>query len=154
MIPWRRINNTFSGISERFRQEPYLLINFILAGMILLIFAYSGYFSPEKDDYPVVCIHEQLTGEQCVSCGISHSFSLIIRGRISEAYEWNPYGLRVFIFFMAQLLMRILFSIFYIKHPETNSQLILYDVTVSAMLFIVCFMPFIESILKSFEGIL
>ena len=124
MIPWRKKNNLFAQLSERFKSEPYLVINLIFAGIILLVFIYSGLFSPEKENYPVVCIHEKLTGEPCASCGLSHSFSLIIRGKISEAYEWNIYGPRIFIFFAAQLLMRILFSIFYIKYPETGRQLI------------------------------
>ena len=42
----------------------------IFAGVILLIFAYSGIFSPDKDNYPVTCIHEKLTGLPCVSCGL------------------------------------------------------------------------------------
>lgn len=150
MTPWIRKSNDGSGLLGRFNSEPYLLINLILTGVILLIFAYSGFFSPEKDNYPVVCIHEKLTGEPCVSCGLSHSFSLVLRGRISEAYDWNVYGLRVFIFFAAQLVMRIVFSIFYLKYPDTSKQLITYDIAVSIMLFLVTFLPFIESIFKSF----
>lgn len=144
MTAWIRKNNSFSDLIERFRREPYLQINLIFTGVILLGFAYSGFFSPVVDNYPVVCIHEKLTGEPCVSCGLSHSFSLIVRGRISEAYEWNIYGLRVFIFFAAQLLMRIVFSVIYIKYPDSGKQLITYDAAVSIMLFIVSFLPYIE----------
>jgi hypothetical protein len=151
MTPWTRRNNSVSDLKGRFRSEPYLLINLILTGVILLVFAYSGFFSPVKDNYPVVCIHEKLTGEPCVSCGLSHSFSLIVRGRISEAYDWNIYGLRVFIFFAAQLLMRIVFSIFYIKYPDTNKQLITYDIGISLMLFLVSFLPFIENLINQFR---
>jgi hypothetical protein len=149
MTPWIRKNNSFSDLKERFRREPYLQINFILTGVILLIFVYSGFFSPAMDNYPVVCIHEKLTGEPCVSCGLSHSFSLIVRGRISEAYEWNIFGLRVFIFFAAQLFMRIVFSVFYIKYPDWGKQSIIYDIAVSIMLFLVSFLPYIEWIYKS-----
>lgn len=144
MTAWIRKDNYLSGLKERFRREPYLLTNLIFTGVILLVFAYSGFFSPAGDNYPVVCIHEKLTGEPCVSCGLSHSFSLIIRGRISEAYNWNIYGLRVFIFFAAQLLMRIVFSVFYIKYPDYGKQLITYDIAVSIMLFLVSFLPYIE----------
>jgi hypothetical protein len=151
MTPWTRKNNSVSDLKVRFRSEPYLLINLILTGVILLVFAYSGIFSPSKDNYPVVCIHEKLTGEPCVSCGLSHSFSLILRGRISEAYNWNVYGLRVFIFFAAQLLMRIVFSIFYIKYPGSNKQLINYDIAVSIMLFLVSFLPLIENLINQFR---
>jgi hypothetical protein len=132
----------------RLRNEPYLIINIFLAGVILLIMIYSGIFSPEKNNYPVVCIHEKLTGEPCVSCGLSHSFSLILRGRIDEAYRWNNYGMRVFIFFVSQLLMRIVFSKIYISHPESRKQLILFDIIGSSVIFLITFMPFLIYIFK------
>ena len=130
----------------RFSNKPYLIINIILAGVILLIFAYSGIFSPEKDNYPVVCIHEKLSGEPCVSCGLSHSFSLIIRGKISEAYEWNVYGLRIFLFFALQLVMRSAFSLFYIRYADMRKQLIIFDITGSAIIFLIAFYPYISRI--------
>ncbi|HOO99883.1 MAG TPA: DUF2752 domain-containing protein [Bacteroidales bacterium] len=105
--------------------------------------AYSLIFSPDKDSYPVVCIHEKITGEPCVSCGLSHSFSLILRGRINEAFEWNRYGMRVFLFFSSQLLLRIVFSFFYISYPLTRKQLIIYDATGSSVIFLLTFMPFL-----------
>jgi len=133
-------------LKNRIANEPYLTVNLIIAGIILLIFIYSGIFSPVKNNYPVVCIHEKLTGKPCASCGLSHSFSLIVRGKISEARIWNENGLRVFIFFAGQFLMRIFFSIFYLKKPENGRELILFDSAVSFMLFIVCFLPLIKSI--------
>lgn len=154
MIHSGRKNSPDPKLKVRLSEEPYLIINLVLAVVILLIFVYSGFFSPEKDKYPLVCIHEKLTGEQCASCGLSHSFSLIVRGRISEAYEWNLYGLRVFIFFAAQIIMRIVFSVFYLKYPGTNKQLVTYDIAVSVMLFIVCFLPFLEFIFNSIYNLL
>ncbi|MDT8374906.1 MAG: DUF2752 domain-containing protein [Bacteroidales bacterium] len=67
---------------------------------------YSVFYSPDTGQYPVACIHEKITGEPCPSCGLSHAFSLIVRGRISEAMEWNSVSLRVFLFFVVQLVMR------------------------------------------------
>jgi hypothetical protein len=151
MTPWIRKSNDGSRLLGKFNREPYLLINIILTGVILLVFAYSGFFSPEKDNYPVVCVHEKLTGEPCVSCGLSHSFSLVLRGRISEAYDWNAYGFRVFIFFASQLVMRIVFSILYLKYPDTGKQLITYDIAISVMLFLVAFLPFLESLINQFR---
>jgi hypothetical protein len=99
-------------------QHPYLIINIVFAGVIFLIIAYSGIFSPDKNNYPVVCLHEKLTGVPCFSCGLSHSFSLIIRGRLAEAFQWNVYGMRVFLFFFSQLLMRIIFSVIYLRNAD------------------------------------
>jgi hypothetical protein len=132
----------------RFRNEPYLIINIFFAGVIALIFAYSGIFSPEKNNYPVACIHEQLTGEQCISCGLSHSFSLIVRGRITEAYQWNLYGMRVFLFFASQLIIRILYSFFYLKNQETRRELIITDCIGSGIIFFIAFWPYISGIIS------
>ncbi|HZL76424.1 MAG TPA: DUF2752 domain-containing protein [Bacteroidales bacterium] len=138
-----------SSIAQiKLRNEPYLVINIVLAGVILLILAYSGIFSPEKNNYPIVCIHEKITGEPCVSCGLSHSFSLILRGKVAEAYQWNRYGMRVFLFFAGQFLLRIIFSLLYTKYPVTRKQLILFDIVGSSLIFLIAFMPFIAAIIK------
>lgn len=132
----------------RAKRDPYLLINIIFAGVILLILAYSGIFSPEKDNYPVTCVHEKLTGEPCISCGLSHSFSLIVRGRIGEAYQWNAFGMRVFLFFISQLFMRVVFLLISLRHPDIRKQLIIYDCVVSGIIFLISFWPFMTSIVK------
>ena len=134
---------------EGIRNEPYLLINLIFAGVILLVIAYSGIFSPDKNNYPVVCIHEKLTGQPCVSCGLSHSFSLIVRGRFHEAYEWNIYGFRIFLFFFSELILRIVFSVIYLKNPDTRRELVLLDSIVSGLIFLIAFWPFIANILRA-----
>jgi hypothetical protein len=148
MILWSRKNKRGLKQEVRIKDEPYLIINIVLAGIILLIMAYSGIFSPEKNNYPVVCIHEKLTGQPCVSCGLSHSISLILRGRIEEAYKWNTYGMRVFLFFVSQLFMRILFSRIYVNHPESRKQLIIFDIIGSIVIFIITFMPFLIYLFK------
>lgn len=146
MILCKKKNN--SGPRERLklRNEPYLIVNLALAGIVMMIFIYSGVFIPEKDNYPVVCIHEKITGNPCISCGLSHSFSLIIRGRISEALQWNVYGLRVFLFFALQLAMRFAYSVFYVAQRATRKELLILDVTGSVLLFLIAFGPFINSL--------
>ena len=145
---FRRKNDLSQTSEAGFLNEPYLIINIIFAGVILLILLYSGFFSPDKDSYPVVCIHEKLTGEPCVSCGLSHSFSLIVMGRIEEAYNWNRYGMRIFLFFTLQLIMRAAFSIFYLKYADTRKQLILVDCIGSGIIFLVAFWPFMVTIVS------
>ena len=148
MLLSKRKNKSAQNREVSYSKEPYLLINIIFAGVIMLVFAYSGIFSPEKDNYPITCIHEKLTGEPCVSCGLSHSFSLIVRGRVDEAYQWNRYAMRVFLFFAAQLILRIAFSIFYVKYPDTRKQLIIVDCIGSGLIFFVAFWPFMVSIIS------
>jgi hypothetical protein len=146
MLLSERKNKYESFLKARRPFESYLIINTIFAGVILLIFAYSGFFSPVKDNYPVICIHEKLTGLPCVSCGLSHSFSLIIRGKVAEAYEWNHYGMRIFLFFAAQLILRVAFSLFYRRYSDTRKQLIFVDCVGSGIMFLIAFWPFIVSI--------
>lgn len=148
MIPLPDQNKKIGTTAARFTDEPYLVINMIFAGIIILILGYSLIFSPEKNDYPVPCIHEKITGEKCASCGLSHSLSLIVRGRIKESYTWNDNGMRVFLFLMAQLLMRLSFSRSWHINPESRIQLILFDVTGSTVLFFITFIPFILYILR------
>ena len=151
MLLYGRKNSSEKILKARIRNEPYLIINIILAGVIVLIFAYSGFFSPVKDNYPVVCLHEKLTGEPCVSCGLSHSFSLIIRGQVKEAYQWNRYGMQIFLFFVTQIVLRVAFSIFYLKYTDTRKQLIIIDCIGSGIIFFVAFWPFIANIISGFK---
>jgi hypothetical protein len=133
-------------------KDHYLLFNIFFAGIIVLIIAYSGIFSPDRNNYPVACIHQKITGQPCFSCGLSHSFSLIIRGRLQEASRWNVYGMRVFLFFASQLLLRISFSIWYLRFPDTRKELIIADSVGSGILFLLTFWPFLASIISGFFG--
>ena len=147
----QRKRNSLRNLSlKRFRDEPYLILNIFFAGVIILAIAYSGIFSPDQNNYPVVCIHEKITGEPCFSCGLSHSFSLIVRGRFNEAYQWNIYGMRVFLFFFSQLILRIGYSLSYLKYPNTRKQLIIIDSIGSGVLFLITFWPFLENIIETF----
>jgi hypothetical protein len=148
MTLYQRKSSNKQSLKISFRDEPYLIINIFFAGVIFLIIAYSGIFSPDTNNYPVVCIHEKITGEPCFSCGLSHSFSLIVRGRIEEAYKWNIYGMQVFLFFFSQLILRVVFSMFYLRYPETRKQLIIVDCIGSGIMFLISFLPFIGSILS------
>lgn len=146
----RRKNNPGKNISLRFMNEPYLLLNLFFAGVVVLVIVYSGIFSPDRNDYPVACIHQKITGEPCFSCGLSHSFSLIVRGRIHEAYQWNIFGMRVFLFFILQLALRIGFSLYYIRFTDSGRPLIIMDSIGSGIMFLIAFWPFIMSIFKGF----
>jgi hypothetical protein len=148
MILYRRKNKTLKRSFAELTKEPYHIVNLVFAGVIVLILAYSGIFSPEKDNYPVVCLHERLTGQPCFSCGLSHSFSMIVRGRIKEAYEWNRYGMRIFLFFVSQLMFRIDFLRISMNRPENRRQLIIYDSVGSGLVFLISFWPFISSIVR------
>ena len=123
--------------------RSYQLVNYIFAGIIILVIIYSGFFSPVKDNYPVPCVHELATGQPCPSCGLSHSFSYIVRGDLQQATEWNRYGIRVFLFFLFQLVMRIS-MIFTLRKEVTNLRRIaVLDICLALITFILAFSQFI-----------
>ncbi len=127
-------------------RRAYLAVNIIFAGVILLIMGYSGFYSPDEDKYPVPCLHETLTGVSCPSCGLSHAFSLIVRGRIDEALQWNTASTGVFLFFALQLAMRIAIGsrIYYTdRHLHKIS---VADATVSSLMALAAFFPFLRAL--------
>ena len=126
--------------------RPYFILNVILTGVILLILGYSFFYSPDEERYPVPCVHEVLTGEPCPSCGLSHAFSLIVRGRIDEALQWNSQSLRVFLFFALQLVMRIALGIRTLVTARGLRQIAITDAAVSSAMALVAFFPFLRSL--------
>jgi hypothetical protein len=126
-------------------QRAYLAVNIIFAGVILLIMGYSGFYSPDEEKYPVPCLHETLTGIPCPSCGLSHAFSLIVRGRLDEALRWNTASTGVFLFFALQLAMRIAIGsrvFFTDRHLHKISAA---DAAVSSLMALVAFFPFLRA---------
>jgi hypothetical protein len=122
----------------------YFVINIVLAAVIAAIFIYSAIFSPEKNNYPVKCVHEIATGKPCPSCGLSHSFSYIVRGDLNSASEWNRNGMAVFLFFLLQLVMRISFAVAVKRNPSFASPAqIKLDIVLSLAAFILAFYKFI-----------
>lgn len=107
---------------------------------------YSVFYSPDEDKYPVSCVHEKLTGEQCPSCGLSHAFSLIVRGRIDEALEWNRASAGVFMFFAFQLLVRIALGLRITFTDRYLRQISIADSTVSSLSAIAAFFPFMKAL--------
>jgi len=127
-------------------QRAYFTVNAILAGVILIIMGYSGFYSPDENRYPVPCIHEKITGEPCPSCGMSHAFSLIVRGRIDEAIQWNSASLRVFLFFSVQLIMRAALGVRSLLTASRLKKTVMADSIISAVMALIAFFPFLRSL--------
>jgi len=126
--------------------RPYFILNVILTGVILTIMGYSFFYSPDEEKYPVPCVHQAITGEPCPSCGLSHAFSLIVRGRIDEALQWNSQSIRVFLFFVVQFFMRIGLGAWTLVTARGLKQITVADATVSSAMTLVAFYPFMRSL--------
>lgn len=122
--------------------NSYMVINAVFAGIIILIFIYSGFFCPAEKNYPVQCIHEQITGQACPSCGLSRSFSYIIRGDFTSARMHNEYGMRIFLFFLFHLVMRLSNIVYLLRKPLQIRKLIILDSSLAVISFILAFRQF------------
>lgn len=124
--------------------RPWFTLNLILTGLIVLVFAYSLAFSPDNDRYPVPCVHEKLTGQPCPSCGLSHAFSLIIRGQVTEATRWNSHSPVVFGYFALQLVMRIAVAVAAAKPRRGLRRVLVADAVISGVMTLAVFYPFMK----------
>lgn len=120
-------------------KEPYHIINLCFAGIILLIFMYSGIFSADKNNYPIKSACEIIKGEPCPSTGLSRSFSEIVRFKFNSAKEYNKYGLSVFAFFLIQFILRALISILIIFKKIRINKIVMFDSILSVCLYVYCF---------------
>lgn len=132
---------------SNFRLPPYLRINLILSGIILLVFLYSGIFSAEKDNYPVPSFYERITGLESPSRGLSRSFSEIIRGRFDMARSYNASGIPIFAFFFIQLLMRLSASLLILRSKCHLRIIGIADIAISILLFVFFFRKLLYSFL-------
>ncbi len=105
-----------------------------------MIFIYSGIFSAEKNNHPIKSACEIFTGHPCKSTGLSRSFSEIVRFDFESAKAYNSYGLRVFLFFLIQLLLRIAISLVIKKRKVISvNRIVIIDAIFSASLYLYCF---------------
>jgi hypothetical protein len=139
--------------------KPYLIINLILAGIIGMIFLYSGLFSAQKDNHPVPSFFEEITGQPSPSSGMSRAFSEIMRGDLQSARNYNEDSLLIFTFFLVQFLQRLSVSYLLLRwkgsHQSENrrtegrkKKLLLADILSSVILFLVCFAGQISALFR------
>jgi hypothetical protein len=119
-------------------KNSYPIINLILAGVILVIFVYSAIPQAGRENLSISSQYKILTGKEANSSGLSRAFSQIIRFNFKEANQYNENSLEVFLFFLLQFIMRILFYFLYPLITKTKI-LIRSDIAVSVILFLICF---------------
>ena len=118
-------------------RDSYQILHLIFAGIILMIFVYSGIFSPSKGRHPIPSQYRLIEGEATPSTGMSRAFSSIVRLDFSQARAYNAYSLEVFLFFFVQLWMRVVFFFLYARHKSKG--LVAADISLSVLLFVACF---------------
>ena len=124
---------------RRTLNRPYYIVNLSLAGILMMVFIYSGLFSAKKDNHPVPSFYEKITGEPSPSSGLSRAFSEIVRGNLDTARDYNSDSLLIFSFFLIQFIQRILVTILLYKQILRIQYLITADLAISFLLFLFCF---------------
>ncbi|RPH33523.1 MAG: hypothetical protein EHM93_04375 [Bacteroidales bacterium] len=133
-------------------KKGYHIINVALVSVVIGIVLYSLLF--RGDNHPIPALFTQLTGIIPPSKGLSASFSELIRGNFESAALLNPYGLRIFSFFLIQLFSRILVSIAIEGEWLKLSKIVILDSIYSVILFVICFAPLIGYTFQLFSKLL
>jgi len=120
-------------------KQPYQIINLILAGIFISIMFYSGFFSAEKNNHPIDCQVFENTRKPCPTCGISRSFSEIVRFNFDKALIYNKYSIKIFSFFFIELVLRLCFFIILYFNLIRLRIILISDIIISINLFLYCF---------------
>jgi hypothetical protein len=132
--------------SSKAGRDPYRVLNRIFLSVLILILGYSALFSPEKKNHPIPSGSRFFSASPVPSTGLSRSFSAIMRFRLKDARQYNPQGIRLFLFFFIQIFLRIAALVLVSRLPEPSIKTLYYtDALVSAALFIFCFWPFLTA---------
>jgi hypothetical protein len=128
----------------------YLILNRIFGVILLSVLLYSILYSPERQQRPVPSGIQLFFGKTSPSTGLSHSFSALVRFEFQLAKEYNPYGLRIFLFFIIQLGMRIGGLLLASRLPEQAlKKMVRADGVISATLLLICFWPFLSEMVRT-----
>ena len=103
IIPQYIINKLFSDHSKQVHAN--ILMTSILIITILLFWQnHHSYLSA----IPHFCVFQKVLKIPCPGCGVTRSLLAITTGNILSAWKFNPAGIFLFLFLVAQVPMRII----------------------------------------------
>lgn len=79
-----------------------------------------------------------LTGLDCATCGFTRDFNALLS--FSEAPLLNGFSLSVFVFFLIQLLVRIILIVFGLDYNQ-NKFVVALDLGITIVHFLIVFIP-------------
>ncbi len=117
-------------IKSSYELESYKKINIIFALLIMFIFFYS-YFSPYIS-FRLSSSCDGLPQTYCKSRGLTRAFSQILRLNFEKAILFNVYSIKVFLFFLIQLIVRFFLNVIV---KLSNFKLLIFSDAIFSLLF-------------------
>lgn len=122
-------------IKSSYEIDSYKKINMIFIVIIMFIFFYCFIVPFLGFGFPSSC--EGMPLSYCKSRGLTRAFSQILRFNFSEAIAYNPYSIKIFLFFLIQLATR--FVINKIIRLSNLKRILTCDIFFSVVFFIFSF---------------
>jgi len=120
--------------------QEYRLINLIFIFLLILLFTYCFFLNSIPTN---VAVKSNCKGSvYCKSEGLTRAFNSAVHGNFTDAKKYNPEYKSILLFFVTQLLLRILFfSLPYNRIKE--STIIKLDILICIILFLSTFYVFL-----------
>lgn len=122
-------------IKSSYEIDSYKKINMIFTVIIMFIFFYCFIMPFLNFGFPSSC--EGMPLAYCKSRGLTRAFSQILRLKFKEAIAFNSYSIKIFLFFLVQLIAR--FSINKLLKPSNLKKVLTLDIILSTLFFIFSF---------------
>lgn len=121
-------------------KREYFIVNLIFIIIIGVVFGYSYFFFPS--DQPIECVYKAYTGKECSTCGFSRAFSSFTHLNYLEGVAYNANAFGCFLFFLFQLLVRLLAVTLYLINPSKPSKaFMITELVITVLFFLAVFYP-------------
>ena len=127
--------------------STYKIVNIILAGIIGLIFIYSGFFV--HSDASIHCTVKSIYGIDCITCGFSRDFNQYVQLNFNHSINSNSFNF--FLFFLINLFIRSILIIANKSLLKFENRLIIADSLIQSIWFILIISPIILNMWEVIE---
>jgi hypothetical protein len=127
--------------------HTYKIVNIILAGIIGLIFIYSGFFV--HSNAAINCTVKSIYGIDCITCGFSRDFHNYIN--LDYKKSINPYSFNFFLFFLINFFIRSTLILAHKPLLKFENKLIIADSLIQIIWFILIISPIILNMWEIFK---
>lgn len=132
----------------------YNIINYVIAGIILAIIVFAAVQEFVISIKSTTCVHSELLGNTCPTCGLADGISAILKGEYLQAEQIQPNSLSLFLFMVVQLILRATVIVLLFKSRLSLKIVSSLDITLSLILFVWAFKDVIPQAIYIFYKML